>query len=495
MPAPTAASARASAASRGRFGNGTGSQTLNLGGLTAGQTYTLAFDLYALDSWDGTRTGPTCSTSASTAPACCARRWPTSAGSAQTLRASAGIVLQVVPTLDGIDGSRPGEDSQFNLRGSGFMEGASTVTIGGVVMPDTATNLSPFDVTGSRNDRMTVVAPTHAGRADPHHHRRRLCADRRRVSTRQPISVFSAITATAGAGVPADAGRPSANTGQTIVLNGQGFTSSTLVQFQGVDDSGVLGTLTRTGSAGNNGTTLSVVVPALARSGAVTVLGSGTAIDLQVVPTLRAFGGTVAAGNTIAARGQRAERQRPGHHRRRPRGGQLQPHAPSSTAPAPTPTSNSSASPCPPARSTPSSSSAPAAAAMPWRPRCSSITASAGSGTAALAGVASANAGQSIVLNGSGLLASDRLVFSTIDISGNLGEITVTPTIDLAQQTLTVTVPDTATTGRLRLLRECRRPAAAGRAHRQRPDHGHRQLRRRHAHGPGQRLCRGRDQC
>ena len=29
------------------------SQTLNLTGLSAGQTYTLSFDLYVLDSWDG----------------------------------------------------------------------------------------------------------------------------------------------------------------------------------------------------------------------------------------------------------------------------------------------------------------------------------------------------------------------------------------------------------------------------------------------------------
>ena len=35
----------------GRFGNT--SQTLSLSGLSAGQTYTLDFDLYAIDSWEG----------------------------------------------------------------------------------------------------------------------------------------------------------------------------------------------------------------------------------------------------------------------------------------------------------------------------------------------------------------------------------------------------------------------------------------------------------
>ena len=81
------------------------------------------------------------------------------ASSAQTLRASAGIGLQVVPTLTGIDSGRPGEDGQFYLRGSGFMEGALTITIGGVALVDSATNLTPFDVTGTRNDSLTVVAP------------------------------------------------------------------------------------------------------------------------------------------------------------------------------------------------------------------------------------------------------------------------------------------------------------------------------------------------
>ena len=39
------------------------------------------------------------------------------------------------------------------------MEGASTVTIGGVALADSATNLSPFDVTGVRNDTLNLVAP------------------------------------------------------------------------------------------------------------------------------------------------------------------------------------------------------------------------------------------------------------------------------------------------------------------------------------------------
>ena len=62
-------------------------------------------------------------------------------------------------------------------------------------------------------------------------------------------------------------------------------------------------TITVTGTAGNSGTTLSVVVPALARTGNLTVLGSATSRTLQIVPVLRAVGGTVAAGNTIVLEG------------------------------------------------------------------------------------------------------------------------------------------------------------------------------------------------
>ena len=289
----------------GRYNNA--SQRLNLTGLTAGKTYTLNFDLLVLDSWDGNNAsaGPDLidvsvdgvsklrETLANT----------TDPNSAQTFRASPGIKLQVVPTLSSIDGGQPGSDAVFNLRGSGFMAGASTVMVGGVALPVNAANLYPFAVSGSRNDTLNVVAP-------------RTLDGPIRISTDggyaeipgtslpvQPISLFTGIVAQASAGTATDTSRPSAVAGQTIVLQGQGFTNSTLVQFQGIDDSGRLGTLTRSGSAGNGGTTLSLVVPALARSGAVTVLGSGASISLQIVPTLRAVGGAVAAGNTLVLEG------------------------------------------------------------------------------------------------------------------------------------------------------------------------------------------------
>ena len=81
-------------------------------------------------------------------------------------------------------------------------------------------------------------------------------------STTQPVVQFAGITATATDGAAADPTQPSAVTGQNIVLRGQGFTSSTLVQFSGLDAAGASGSLTRTGSASGDGTTLTVAVPA-----------------------------------------------------------------------------------------------------------------------------------------------------------------------------------------------------------------------------------------
>jgi hypothetical protein len=295
----------------GRFGNTT--QTLNLSGLTAGQTYTLSFDLYVLDSWDGSSTsyGPDKFSVSVDGQ----RRLFESLSNydlnvAQTFNASEGLRLQIVPTLTGF-GTLPngvlGSDNTFQLMGSGFMEGASTVAFGGMVTEDRYKNQTDFDVYGEYpnygNNRYNVLAPlTLDGPV--------------RVTTEggydelpgpvfgaQTLVQFTGIAAGAGLGVAADPGRPSANTGQTITLQGQGFTNQTLVQFQGVDDSGAAGTITRTGQATNDGRGLAIEVPTLARTGQVRVLGTDATFLLQIVPTLRSVGGALTAGNTVTLEG------------------------------------------------------------------------------------------------------------------------------------------------------------------------------------------------
>jgi hypothetical protein len=591
----------------GRFNNG--SQTLSLSGLTAGQSYTLAFDLYALDSWDGSSgtAGPDQLNIAVDGQQIWSRTIsnydPTQV---QTLNASAGLRLQIVPTLTGLSAvTGPGSDaSQYSLIGTGFMEGASTVRVGGVDYVDAASNLSPFDVTGSRNDSLSVVTPgaldgpvritTEGGWAQ--------LSNTAASWGVPPVVAVTSLSASAGLGQPADPTLASANTGQTIVFTGQGFTASTLVQFSAEDASGQIGTVTRTGSVGNGGTTLSVVVPANARSGAVTVLGSGVSRTLQIVPTLTGMGGTVAAGNTLILEGtgltaSDLQVQIDG------RGvGSLQVRtvntglngAPDQqlltlTVPAGVSagritlstagglmvyqggaglTSDAGLSPAADPGDTLATSqtltllpdhqlsvsatigdgaqttkdvdlykldlnagdslsltlsglagrlrvfdangtqltaqsyvAAGTTVPLVWvAPQGGSyyvgvsssgniaynpttagsgtvsgtgsyvlgvarqgagsshliaISATAGSGTPAQASVASANTGQSITLQGTGLVAGDRLVFTTVDAAGNLGEVSVVPTsVDVVGQTLTALVPVNATTGHVRLARD-----------------------------------------
>ena len=284
----------------GRFNNG--AQVLSLSGLAPGQAVTLTFDLYVLDGWDGgaAYNGPDVFQVTADGQVLMSDTFSNSAagaGATQSYGASAGIRLQIVPTLTA--SGQPGGDAAFTLTGSGFQDGASTITVGGVVLADTFSGLPTFAVSGSRNDSYRVDAPltldgpvkvtTEGGSASvagP-------------VVAAQPPSLFTAIQAMAAAGVAADAGRASANVGQSIVLVGQGFTSATLVRFSAVDDAGVVGTVTRTGTANAAGTQLTVVVPALARTGGVAVLGSGASVSLQVVPVLRGVGGSVAAGQPV----------------------------------------------------------------------------------------------------------------------------------------------------------------------------------------------------
>ena len=293
----------------GRFSNG--GDTLNLAGLTAGQTYTLHFDLYALDSLDGLATnvdgsgniipsqyGPdemNVSVDGVRKLNLQMANFPTEV---QNFNGSATLPLQIVPTLTGMDGS-PSGDGAFSLFGSGFQGGATTITVGGVTLPNAQfTNqfLNRLLNGGNGQDRIAapltldgpVTVTTNGGSAT--------LPGYNYVGT--PGVVFTGITSTATDGVAGGAGA-SANVGQTITLIGEGFTSGTLVQFSAEDASGVHGTVTRTGTASADGRSLTIVVPALARTGNVTVLGSGTPVALQVVPFARSVGGTVASGNTI----------------------------------------------------------------------------------------------------------------------------------------------------------------------------------------------------
>ena len=224
-------------------------------------------------------------------------------GAVTLANGTGSVVLQVVPTLTGISGL-PGTDGGFTLYGSGFMDAATTLTVGGLTRVDQYTNQGDPTVSGTRNDTLSaIVMPTGV-------------EDTVRVTTAggysqltipapapPPFVEFDGLTATAPAGTPANTSIAAAVVGQTITLVGRGFNNSTLVQFPAEDQTGTAGVLTRTGNASTDGTTLTVVVPAEAVTGAVHVVGASGSFQLQIVPTLRSVGGAITPGQNILIEG------------------------------------------------------------------------------------------------------------------------------------------------------------------------------------------------
>ncbi|MEJ0019610.1 MAG: Ig-like domain-containing protein [Acetobacteraceae bacterium] len=286
----------------GQFSNR--SVNLNLTGLAAGQAVTLTFDLYILDGWTGANqfNGPAEFLVRGNGQTLFDAQFSNTASQAQTYNTSAALTLQVVPTLTGIPFGGANAADGVELAGSGFMAGGTTITIGGVVLQDQHADQASYVVNATNSDYtfrapLTIEAPirvtTAGGSAQ-------IGAF---LYPEQPPVTFTGIQSTARAGTPADAAVASANVGQTITLTGAGFTFATLVQFTAADDTGAIGTLTRFGTPNDAGTTLTVTVPSLARTGAVRVLGSTASAQLQVVPVLRSVGGTVASGGTIELEG------------------------------------------------------------------------------------------------------------------------------------------------------------------------------------------------
>ncbi len=449
----------------GRFNSAT--QTLNLSGLTAGLSYTLKFDLYVLDSWQGlansdffdvTVDGQTLFHEA------LSNRQSESA--VQTYNGSGSQLLQIVPTLAQVANGQPGTDIAFDLIGSGFMEGASTIKVGGISFTDKYATDQQFDVQtqGRLNGDYHIVAPltldgpirvTTAGGyaeiAGP-------------AFASQPAAQFTGIQAVTPVGVAADPGVPSANAGQAIVLQGAGFTSQTLVQFTAADDGGTEGTVTRTGFASSDGLTLTVNVPALARSGAVHVLGAANSIFLQVVPTLRGVGGNVFAGNTIELEGSglasselliRIDGQRVSNFAVRTvsdTGSTLgSQQLVSLTVPAGTTAGVITVS----TSGGTSQLRTGVTTSGPGETALIRIDAVAASGVPAKSGVASSNVLQTITLLGSGLQSNEQVVFTAIDDNGVLYEDVVSAaTVAADGSSLTVVVPNDATTGTVRLQRD-----------------------------------------
>jgi membrane-associated phospholipid phosphatase len=223
--------------------------------------------------------------------------------------ASSPVPLQIVPTiefgqttldLEDTTIRHPGANLGFLLTGSGFMSGASTIQVGGIVMSDAiaATGrfdnvLDPYLLPGFDNGRysifalgLTVEGPIRITTAGGWFEAPRF------PFLPQVSSTFTGIRSVAEEGTPADPSLPSANTGQLIALLGTGLNyNPRYVTFDAVDETGIVGTITRVGSTvvGQSASAidLTIEVPLLARTGPVRIPGADANFLLQIVPTIQ----------------------------------------------------------------------------------------------------------------------------------------------------------------------------------------------------------------
>ena len=210
--------------------------------------------------------------------------------------------LQIVPTITSLSG-RPSHGS-FNINGSGFMFEQLTLKIGG------ETKITPtLDQTSSTvGGTNSVIYGINAGfvlDGDV-----TVTTDGGSVTlpaTAYPPPTFieyTSLAAIATRGTPANSTALAANPGQSIVLTGRAFTSSTVVLFTAQDAVGTVGVVSTTGTVSADRTKLTVTVPGLATTGVVRVVGvAGAGIPLQVVPVIRAIGGSITPGSRITLDG------------------------------------------------------------------------------------------------------------------------------------------------------------------------------------------------
>ena len=433
------------------------SQTLTLGGLQAGQSYRLQFDLYTFNNWQGTTPGngeDDFNVFADGQPLF-HEAFSNSTANLQTYRGynAASLPLQIVPVITGevdtVD-SADGEAS-FTLLGSGFMKGGSNVTVGGAAVDLTAGSLGGAKISGARNDTYAgLIAP--GGIDGPVQITTAGGSSQAPAASPAAATVFNGIEAMAGQGTPADATQASANAGQSILLTGGGFVASTAVEFTAVDDAGVVGTVARTGVLLANGT-LRVTVPNLARTGPVRVVGASGQFLLQVVPTLQAVGGPLKPGGPAVLEGSGLAPTAAGlaidgqpvatyQVQTFGDGGPIA-QLIDLTVPAGagagvvTVTTTGGTFTFTPGSIT--AINAPGALSTPTR-----------------ASLAFANPGQSITLIGMGFSANDQVVFSTINATSNQVSSTVATPISVAPDgtSLVCLVPFDAATGVVRLARE-----------------------------------------
>ena len=206
-------------------------------------------------------------------------------GTVRLAREDGGIFLQVVPVIGSeyINQGNPYHTGFMHLNGSGFEEGATTVNFGGTQLADQTSSPYPLDVYSSgTNINVNWGVPTGAGFGPT--------TVTTLGGTRAPYGVSATkLTSTASSGTAANSAIASANPGQSITIAGSGLTMSTDVVFQLVDDSGNVYEYDQHPVAVSaDGSSLTVIVPSNAITGAVGVVGdrNNSTLPLQIVPVV-----------------------------------------------------------------------------------------------------------------------------------------------------------------------------------------------------------------
>lgn len=351
----------------------------------------------------------------------------------ETISGIGAVPLQIVPTVTGVRppvGQAIAPGVVVTVDGRGFKEGATHVTFPGAA-PVLAADV--FD-SGNLNNSLTVTAPvgvvpglltvtTDGG-----------------ISNSFLIPGLQTSPAVATQGGAANPANPSANTGQLIQLQGAGFSATTPVVFPTTNDAGVASTLTIFPvSVSPDGTTASVVVPAIATTGPIITNGVGS-IPLQIVPTIFVGtlppGGTYSPGTTITIFGSGFKE------------GATTVAFPGAPLVAATDVGNGNSSltvTVPPGATTGlltvSTDGGTSTAIQLRNPVLTAITATAARGTPANPAQASANVNQQITMTGSDLGASTLVQFPSFDATGAPTVLTVGGVPSPDGTSLTVTVP------------------------------------------------------
>ena len=220
------------------------------------------------------------------------------------------VALQIVPRITDLIG-RFGSDQLTTLVGSGFVEGAMSLSIPGRTFIDVTHESgfvgqgnNPLDGNVAENNTIyqlilpnavegpiTVVTEGGSFRVEP------------KVALEFNPVIVSSVSGISDTGSPEDASIASIHPGQVLRIYGNRLTSTTPVRFPVADDDGSVGFLTRTGTLTADGIALDIVVPARAISGRLNIGGTTSHIPIQIVPRVDGIAGAFASGQAILLTG------------------------------------------------------------------------------------------------------------------------------------------------------------------------------------------------